>query len=206
MYKMLHCRGIPVVLVNQNHPLYPSVCLDNRGGAKMVMEYLFELGHKDIGFICGTLDDQIQASRFSAYKEALSNNGIALNGDWILQGDWSTESGRTAMQQLLKKKELPTALFAANDSMAIGAITEALDSGIAIPESITIVGFDNIDQSAYVRPSLSTVSVDYHAMSRAACMLMFDMVNHESGELNVNIYMPLTLIDRDSAKKLDAHE
>jgi GntR family transcriptional regulator, arabinose operon transcriptional repressor len=203
LYKMLHSKKIPAVLVNQSHPIYPSVCLDNRGGAKMVMEYLFALGHKDIGFICGTAGDQIQSSRYSGYREALENNGIALNADWILQGDWSMESGQEAMQQLLKKTHLPTALFAANDSMAIGAMMESIDSGISVPDTISIVGFDNIDQSWFVRPSLTTVAVDYQAMSRAACMLMFDMIGHKGSELNINIYIPLHFIDRASTKKTE---
>ncbi len=202
-YKKLHLKGIPVVLVNQNHPLYPSVCLDNKGGAKMVMEYLFELGHKDIGFICGSVDDQIQSSRFNGYRESLENNALSLNSDWVIQGDWSMESGKAAMQKLLKKGKLPTALFAANDAMAIGAIMEALDSGVSIPENISIVGFDNIDQSSFVKPSLTTVAVDYHAMSRAACMLMFDMIDHSSCELNVNIYVPLNLVDRESTSRVE---
>lgn len=203
MYKSLRKRGIPVVLVNQNHPLYPSVCLDNRGGAVMVMEYLLSLGHKKFGFICGSADDQIQISRFNGFKEALDKNGISIDPDWIMQGDWSMESGRQSMQQLLKTQNLPTALFAANDAMAIGAITEALDSGVSIPDTISVVGFDNIDQSSYIRPSLTTVAVDYNAMSRAACMLMFDMIKHGSSELNVNIYVPLNLVDRETTKRTD---
>jgi LacI family transcriptional regulator len=202
-YKELHMKGIPVVLVNQNHLLYPSVCLDNKGGAKMVMEYLLALGHKDIGFISGSADDQIQSSRFSGYRESLENNGLPLNTDWVLQGDWSMESGKAAMQKLLKKGNLPTALFAANDAMAIGAIMEALNWGVSIPESISVVGFDNIDQSSFINPSLTTVAVDYHAMSRAACMLMFDMLDHNSCELNVNIYVPLNLVDRESTKRVE---
>jgi LacI family transcriptional regulator, repressor for deo operon, udp, cdd, tsx, nupC, and nupG len=203
LYRALHHKGIPAVLVNQSHPVYPSVCLDNRGGAKMVMDYLFALGHRDIGFLCGASGDQIQSSRFNGYREALESNGVIINADWILEGDWSMESGKAAMQRLLKRDSRPTALFAANDSMAIGAMMEALDSGLAVPGDISIVGFDNIDQSAYVRPALTTVAVDYQAMSRAACMLMFDMVDHESSELNVNIYIPLHFIDRESTMKME---
>lgn len=201
-YKILRLKGIPVVLVNQNNPSCPFVCVDNRGGTKMVMEYLVDLGHKHIGIICGPAKDQIQMSRFNGYRESLENNALELNTDWIMQGDWSMESGKAAMQKLLKKGNLPTALFAANDAMAIGAILEATNSGVSIPESISIVGFDNIDQSSFVTPSLTTVAVDYHAMSKAACMLMFDMIGHNSCELNVNIYVPLNLVERESTKRL----
>lgn len=204
MYKLLRKKGIPVVLVNQNHPLYPSVCLDNRGGAIMVMEHLLSLGHRKFGFICGSADDQIQISRFNGFRETLEKNGIPVEPGWILQGDWSMESGRQSMQQLLNSRNLPTAIFSANDAMAIGAITEALDSGLSIPDNISVVGFDNIDQSSYIRPSLTTVAVDYNAMSRSACMLMFDMIGHSGSELNVNIYVPLNLVDRETTKKADS--
>lgn len=202
IYRDLHRIGVPVVLVNQTHPVYPSICLDNRGGSKMVVEYLVALGHKKIGFICGApLYGQNQTNRFNGFIKALASNGLALNNDWVLQGNWSMESGTTAMKQLIDKGDLPTAIFAANDTMAMGAIIGALDAGISVPGDISIVGFDNINQSSYFRPSLTTVAVDYKTMSRAACMLMFEMIDHNSLELNVNIYVPLSLIDRGSTQK-----
>jgi LacI family transcriptional regulator len=203
MYQDLAKRGIPAVLVNQSHPMYPSVCLDNRGGAKMAVESLLILGHKDIGYIGGTSDDQSQVSRYCGYRDTMLACGLPIRPQWVLQGDWTMESGRTAMQQLLDAADLPTALFAANDAMAIGAISVALDAGLSIPADISIVGFDNIDQSAFVRPALSTVAVNYDAMSDAACMLMFDMIERNR-EVNVNIYVPLNYIERASAGKLPA--
>lgn len=203
MYKNLHMKGIPVVLINQSHPIYPSVSLDNIGGARMVMEYLLALGHRKIGYLGVSSDHQIQVNRLRGYKETLEANGLSINADWMLVGDWSMDSGKSAMRRLISKGNLPTALFVANDAMAIGAIMTSQDSGISIPGDISIVGFDNIDQSAYIRPTLTTVAFDYNAMSRAACMMMFDMIDHNNKELNVNIYVPLTLIDRESARKVD---
>jgi DNA-binding LacI/PurR family transcriptional regulator len=201
LYKMLRAKSIPVVLVNQSHPIYPSVCLDNRGGARMAIEYLITLGHTEVGYIGGSAADQIQMSRFEGYREALMNNGIVSNPDWILPGDWSMESGKAAIRRLLQGKPLPTALFAANDAMAIGAMQELHDAGIAVPERLSIVGFDNIDQSSLVRPALTTIAVDYAAMSRTACMVMFDMINHQGSEFNINIYVALHFIERASTKK-----
>ena len=204
IYKGLLHKGIPVVLVNISHPIYPSVCLDNRGGAKMVVDYLYELGHRRIGFISGGLGfgGQIQTGRSAGYKEALEKNGIAYDEKLVVKGDWSMESGKTAFRQLVERGDLPTALFAVNDSMAIGVVMEAANLGICVPDDISIVGFDNIDQSAYTSPPLTTVAVDYNTMSRTACMLMLDMIDHSNFELNVNIYVPLSLVERESTRQI----
>lgn len=203
MYKQLHRKGIPVVLLNQSHPLYPSVSLDNRGGAKMVVEHLIALGHQKIGFIGTTSKHQIQTNRFGGYIDTMQENDLTVNEKWLVTGDWSMESGKLAMQQLLSGNDLPTALFIANDAMAIGAIMTALDQGISIPQDMSIVGFDDIDQASFIRPSLTTVSFDYEALARSACMLMFDMIEHDNTELNINIYLPLLIIDRESTSKVE---
>lgn len=202
IYSGLLHKGIPVVLVNISHPVYPSVCLDNRGAAKMVVDFLCELGHKCIGFIGGRKESQIRSGRLNGYKEALEKNGISVNQKWIVDGDWSMETGKNAINELRERGELPSALFAANDSIAIGAIMEAVSLGISVPDDISIVGFDNIDQSSYVNPSLTTVAVDYKTMSRAACMLMMDMIDHNNFEMKVNIYVPLSLIERESTRQI----
>ena len=202
MYKMFKLRGIPVVFLNQNYTQYPSVCLDNRGGVRMLMEYLIDMGHRKIGFISGIPEGQNQISRFNGYKETLIANDIGYNPNWVVDGAWTIESGKKAIRELLSKDDRPSAVFAANDSMAIGAMMEAASMGYSIPDDISVVGFDNIDQASYVTPSLTTAAVDYVAMARAACMLLFDMIEHDNAELNVNIYIPLKVIARESVCKV----
>jgi len=203
LYKQLKKRKIPAVLVNQDHPLFPAIGIDNRGGSKLVVEYFLSLGHQKIGFIDGHADDAIASSRYRGYRDTLRSNGLELNSDWVVSGDWTIEGGRLAMRELLKKaKTLPTAIYSSNDSMAIGAIREANEAGLNVPEDISFVGFDNIDQCEFVNPKLSSVAMDYHAMTSAACMLMFDMLEHDSRELNVNIYVPLHLIERESVREM----
>lgn len=202
MYRQFLKRGVPVVLVNISHPMYPSVCLDNRGGAKMVMEYLLDLGHRRIAFISGGRAGQIHTGRLYGYKDGLEQSGIPFDGEMVYSGDWSIESGRQAMKRFMEQAKLPTAIFAANDSMALGAMLEAMSSGIAIPDDLSIVGFDNIDQAEQFNPALTTVGIDYSTMSRAACMLMLDMINHDNSELDINIYVPLRLVERESARRL----
>lgn len=203
LFKSFHQKGIPIVLVNQNHPLHPSVCVDNRGGARMAAEYLLDLGHRKIGFIGVSTNRQAINSRFNGFNEILEQNSVTMKPDWIVHGDWSMASGRTAMRQIMSGKELPTALFVANDAMAIGAVMEAQESGISVPNDISIVGFDDVEQSSYIRPSLTTVAVDFQTMARAACMLMINIIE-STNDLNVNIYVPLRLIERESAMSVDS--
>ncbi len=198
MYKRFSARGIPIVLLNQSHHLYPSVCLDNRGGVKLVMEHLIKKGHRKIGFISGIPAGQNQVSRYSGYKEALAANSIPFNEEWVSEGAWTIESGKIGARKLLGSNNPPTAIFAANDSMAIGAIMEATNMGFSVPEDISIAGFDNIDQALYISPTLTTVAVDYGLMARSACMLLFEMIEHNDVAHNVNIYIPLKVIKRKS--------
>ena len=202
MYRNLHHKGIPIVLLNQCHPIYPSVCVDNKAGAKMATEFLIESGHRHIGFISGNPAGQNQTNRFNGYKDALKINGIPLNEDLIVEGDWTIEGGKAAMRKFHTSGNLPTALFAVNDSMAIGAIMEANALGISIPGDISIVGFDNIDQSSYISPGLTTVAIDYGTVARAACMMMFNMIEYSDYELNVNIYVSLSLVKRGSTRQI----
>lgn len=206
IYQELHKKGIPSVLVNQSYSEYPSVALDNKSGAQMVMDYLLGLGHQEIGFIGTDTGGQIQADRFRGYTESLERKGIAVNPEWIATGDWTMASGKAAMRQLIDRGRLPTAIFAANDAMAIGAVMEALDSGYSVPGDISIVGFDNVDQATYIRPALTTVAVDYRTISRAAFMLMLDMIERSNSELNVNVYVPLNLVERESALRIQPSE
>ncbi len=202
MYSGLQKLGIPAVLVNLSHPAYPSVGLDNKGGASLVMDHLLAKGHREIGYIGATMASQIHEDRIGAYMESLTRSGLSVNPDWVVLGDWTMASGRAAMRTLIKRGNLPTAIFAANDAMAIGAIMEASDAGIGVPEDISIVGFDNVDQAVYIRPTLTTVALDHSTLARSACMLMSDMINRGNSELNVTIYVPLRLVERESTRSI----
>lgn len=202
IYRTLHSKGIPSVLVNQSQPGYPSVGLDNPGAARMVTEYLMSLGHRRIGFISVDSNHQANVERYNGYREALERGGVEMNKDWLVYGDWTMGSGRKAMRELIGRGNLPTAVIAANDAMAIGAIMEAQSSGLSVPEDVSVAGFDNIDQSSFIRPALTTVAVDYRAMSRATGMLLSEMLGQEGSELNVSIFAPLYLIDRESTRRV----
>ncbi len=191
-------RGVPVVLLNQTHGEYASISMDNRQGARMVVDHLFSLGHRKIGYIGAPIDHQTALARLEGYQEVLSQNGIVICEQWIAVADWTMDSGKDAMRQILSTGDTPTAVFCANDAMAIGAMNAIMDAGLSVPGDISVAGFDNIDQSSCIMPTLTTVAVDYQIMARVAYMLLADMIRRGSCDMKAGVYTPIQLIIRQS--------
>jgi len=146
--RQIKSSGIPSVLISNILPDVTSIVVDNIGGSKKAVEHLAGLGHRKIAFITG-LDHYLNSiERLEGYKAAMSSLGIPIDENLIEHGDWSFESGSKAMENLLKSSCRPTAVFAANDMMALGAIRAIQQYGLCVPSDISVIGFDNLDQSA----------------------------------------------------------
>src|SRR6266545_4679768 len=126
----------------------PSVIARNRVGALDVMEYLTGLSHRRIGFISGRPDALSAIRRLDGYKDGLEIAGIPYDPDLVQQGDYTREGGQAAARQLLGRADRPTAIFAANDESALGVMDIAQELGIRIPHDLSLVGFDNIPETA----------------------------------------------------------
>lgn len=153
--------GRPVVLAATYDPegSYPAVLVDSRKGAAMAMNHLLDLGHRRIGVLNGPMDDPIAGlPRWEGYQGAAAERGVVIDSALVRTGDFRLESGYRGMQQLLALPAPPTAVVAASDLMAIGAINAALDRGLRVPHDLSVVGFDNIWFAAAVRPALTTVA------------------------------------------------
>jgi len=165
----------PVVLAATVDPEneFPGVLVDSRRGAQLAMEHLIDLGHRRIAVISGPRTDTVAgAPRWQGYQEAALTRGIHLVPQWVTEGDYRLESGYWAMDRILNQKELPSAVAAASDMMAIGAMNAILDRGLRVPEDISVVGFDNIWLAGAVRPALTTVAQPmYDIGARAVAML-----------------------------------
>jgi LacI family transcriptional regulator len=149
----------PVVAVDPNNesPEFPAVIATNRDGALAMMEYLVSLGHRRIGFIGGRPELQSAVRRLQGYEDGLRQANIPIDPELIQVGDFSTERGFICAQRLLSLSDPPTAIFAANDQSAIGAIQAAHQMGLRIPDDLSVVGFDNIPEAGFMSPGLSTV-------------------------------------------------
>ncbi len=193
----------PVVAVDPNNesPDCPSVTSTNYDGALSAMEYLIGLGHRRIAFICGRRDLQCANQRLQGYLDALARANIPANQALIEAGDFSTEAGHRCTQRLLSLREPPTAIFAANDQSAIGAMEAAREAGLRIPEDLSIVGFDNIPEASYVNPGLTTVDQFIDRMGYQATQMLISLIHGKP--LETDQYRIATqLVIRDSCQAI----
>jgi LacI family transcriptional regulator len=191
----------PVVAVDPNNetPDCPAVIATNHAGALEAMAHLIGLGHTRIGFIGGRPDLQSARRRRQGYEDALRQAGIPLDPSLITVGDFTTARGRECARQLLSLSVRPTAIFAANDQSAIGAIEAAREADLHVPEDLSVVGFDNIPETAYSNPALTTVDQFMDKMGYVATEMLIALVQGEP--LDSDLYkVPTQLIVRDSCR------
>ena len=149
---------LPCVLVNYARPAdMPVVIGANHSGARSMVNHLIELGHRKIAFVAGTPYSGQSMERQRGYEEALREAGIAARTDYIGNGDFIYEGGIAAAKSLLALPDPPSAIFCANDSMAMGALHAAVELGFKVPADVSIGGFDDVPSAATMTPSLTTV-------------------------------------------------
>jgi LacI family transcriptional regulator len=152
------------------------VSSDNRAGAAQAVRHLYELGHRRIAMITGPVQMLPSAARLDGYRATMTDLGLTVPSEYVVHGDFFLPSGHEAMRQLLALPERPTAVFVAGDEMAVGAMHAISDAGLDVPGDISIVGYDDVEVAALVRPALTTVTQDYLAMGRAAVDLLTQMI------------------------------
>ncbi|HLY30555.1 MAG TPA: LacI family DNA-binding transcriptional regulator [Ktedonobacterales bacterium] len=172
-------QGFPVVILDdQSLPNQtPWVGPDNRIGAYEAVRHLIRLGHQRIAHIQGPTQYQCSHDRFEGYRQALTEAGIPIDPAYVVKGDFTTPGSYAAATQLLELPERPTAIFAANDQMAYGALLVAKAQGLHIPSDLAVIGFDDIELSAHIQPALTTVRQPFELMGRAAAELLLSLVN-----------------------------
>jgi len=180
----------------------PVVMIDNKKAAYEATQHIIELGHKRIGMIHGPLEDPFAGNdRYDGYRTALKDAGIDLDTTIIEEGHYKLNDGYRAMNRLLEAKPLPTAVFCANDEMAIGAIKCSIDNGFKVPEDISFVGFDDIDIAGIYSPSVTTISQPFNEKGVSAIQLLMKLINGK--EVNHRIVHDHRLIKRESTRKLE---
>ncbi len=183
----------------ENEPTYPFVQGTNYQGAVEAMSYLLDLGHTRIGFITGRPEIGSGQRRLKGYKDALTAAGIEIDDELIIQGDFTTESGFRCGLILLKLKNPPTAIFAANDQSAIGVFQAAEELDMKIPEDCSIVGFDNISEATHL--GLTTIDQFLEEMGYIAVQMLTKLIDGD--QLDEPVYkMPTKLVERSSCNGL----
>jgi len=189
----------PVVAVDPHYEIneYPSVISTNWEGAMEAMNHLIALGHRRIGFIGGRHDLQSAISRLRGYQDSLEQAGIPLDPELITQGDFTADAGIQCARQLLRLPNPPTAIFAANDQSAMGVYQAAFDAGLSIPNDLSVIGFDNIPESAQSKPRLTTIHQPIQEMGKIAVQMLIKLIEGETLEENI-IRTSTHLVIRDS--------
>ncbi|HSV32324.1 MAG TPA: LacI family DNA-binding transcriptional regulator [Atribacteraceae bacterium] len=194
----------PFVIVNQRleGEGVSFVDIDHYGGSKEVITYLIKEGHHRIAHIRGPKEHRHAEERYRAYVDTLLEHGIPLKKDYIVEGNFRRVSGRTAMEKILELKPLPTAVFAANDKMAIGALQVTKERSLSTLRRITIVGFDGIEAVKYTDPPIPTVEQPLEELGSVAANVLIDRI--KGGDVQ-KIVLPCFLMKWDGLNwiKLD---
>ena len=164
-------------------------------------DYLIGLGHRRIGFIGGRPDLQCAQRRLQGYQYTLRQANIPLDPALIAAGDFTKETGQECARQLLSLPEPPTAIFAANDQSAMGAIKAARNAGLRVPDDLSVIGFDNIPEAAYFDPALTTIDQFMERMGYTATETLIDLVQGKPLERELH-KVPTQLIVRDSCQTI----
>jgi LacI family transcriptional regulator len=167
---------MPVVLLNSATPNGDAITIDNYGGARAMMRHLHELGHTCIAFVRGPQHNADARERLRGYRHAMRGMTEASHKALECSGDFTEESGFAAGRRLTELTPRPTAVFAANDSMAVGVLASLAAAGVNVPQEMTVVGFDDIPIARYVNPPLTTMRVDIAELGRCAFALLLDAI------------------------------
>ena len=182
--------------VDYNHNV-PIILSDNISGIKMAYDYLFDLGHRKIALISGPLNTLSGRERLEAYKKALEAKNQIFREYYVAYAyDYDFNSGRTTCSRLLEQcsHDMPTAIIAASDILAIGAITEMESRGISVPNDISIIGFDDIEIAHYIKPGLTTIRQDRKKLGKVIADTLVAYINQE--EVPSRTLIPVSLVER----------
>jgi LacI family transcriptional regulator len=182
---------LPVVLLNTpihrparsqgDGAAFDAINVDNHGGAFAMARHLAALGHRRIALICGPAENADARERLRGYRDALRAEGIAPSAELEIPGDFSEESGYLAGKRLLTLEPRPTAVFAANDSMAIGCLFALREAGLRVPGDVALAGFDDVPIARYLSPSLSSVHVPIAELGTRAMERLLHAVERKNG-------------------------
>lgn len=170
------CRQmqVPCVVINKSVVMrgVDTVDSDNYGGSREATRRLIRLGHRDIAFIAGPAGLLDGEERRQGYRHALEEAGISPVADWEEPGNYSEKGGREAMRALLARGVRPTAIVAANDLSAIGAMQALRRSGLRVPDDVAVIGFDDIPLAPYTEPPLTTVHQSVYRLGETAAKVL----------------------------------
>ena len=157
-----------------------SVSLDDNKVAYEATRHLISLGHTDIALITGPMEEDCSRDRTEGYRRALHEAHIAFDESNIFEGDWSASSGRNAMLSFVEHGQVPTAIFAQNDRMAMGVLRAARDVNLKVPSQLAVIGVDDMPLSSYFDPPLTTMRQDMPLIGQEATRMLLDIIQKKN--------------------------
>ena len=213
IYIGAHSRDLSGIIENLPVPIVYTYCYsagakdyavnyDDEAAAYDAIQYLIDAGHRKIGVISGLYDSLQSQARFKGYQRALLDYNLLFNPAYLKAGDWERESGYALGKELLTLPDPPTAIFAMNDLMAGGVIDAANELGTAIPEAVSLFGFDNRECSKFFAPSLTTMALPLNEMGKQAVQILMErLADSQPGADRHDYRLKCTLIERHSVAK-----
>ena len=197
-------QSMPVVMIDRDVPNVEvdAVLTDNQLGGFLATRHLIELGHKHIACIAGPSNITPSAERIIGYRKALEQAGLSYDENLVLRGDYHAQSGMEITHSILLMTPRPTAIFALNDLMALGALRAAAEAGYSVPRDLAVVGYDNLELTRFTNPPLTTISQPKKEVGAQAVNLLVDRISQKSRPPSRLVLAP-ELIIRRSTKEVD---
>jgi LacI family transcriptional regulator len=193
-------RGVPVVVLDRRIAVpADSVRCDSEGGAYHLTQHLIERGHRRIAVLSGSRDVSTATDRVTGYRRALGDAGIPVDERLICHRSFTQEAGYEMTLEVLKIPPQPTALFAVNNFIAIGAVRALREAGLRVPEDMALVAFDDLPLTLIIEPFLTVASQPAYAMGQRATELLLSRLAGEGAEVPAEIVLPTDLVVRMSS-------
>jgi DNA-binding LacI/PurR family transcriptional regulator len=187
-------NGVHAIMIGpQGNPGASALNSDQPGGTTQAVEYLLNAGHKTVHHITGAAGSFFAARREETWAAVLRAHGREVPA--ALEGDWTAHSGYLAAKRLLDSGETPTAFFTANDQMALGAYRALYEAGLRVPDDVSIVGFDDIEEAAEFSPPLTTIAQDWDLLGREVLRVAGEL---RLGAAPQEVLIPTRLVERES--------
>lgn len=198
-------RDVPFVLVNRtvDGPAHDAAVADNNVGGRTAAQILVDAGHTRLGALFGPTDTSTGRDREQGFRQGLDAAGIVLPDEHVRHGPFDYSHGRAMLPDLLDGPDAPTAVFCANDIIAIGAMNTAHELGLRVPEDIAMVGFDDLAQASWPVFDLTTIKIPFDAMTRSAVAMLVERLNDRTGSARTSVH-PITAVLRRTHRRPSA--
>ena len=197
------CGPVPALFLDVSPKLAANtIIFDPFEGARLGIEHLLNHGHQNIALLRGPATSVSARLRFEGWKQTLSESHLKPFA--VMEGDWSSRSGYEQVSQLLRAGNIPTGIVVANDQMALGALRALSEQGLAVPAEVSVVGYDDTEDSACFIPPLTTVKQDFRQLGKASVNRLIDLIHQADTQPHSQV-LPVTLVERKTTAAPDTH-